>query len=64
MACDPEVLDNVPLFSLLDDDEKAVLAAQVELKTYAIRQRILGTGRCTADAVTCWLRLRSGHRGG
>ena len=44
MACDPEVLDNVPLFSLLDDDEKAVLAAQVELKTYAIRQRIYKQG--------------------
>jgi uncharacterized membrane protein len=44
MACDPEVLNNVPLFSLLDDDEKAVLAAQVELKTYAIRQRIYKQG--------------------
>ena len=40
MACDPAVLKNVPLFALLDDDETAVLASQVELKTFAPRQRI------------------------
>ena len=40
MACNPEVLKNVPLFALLDDDETAVLAGQVELKTFAPRQRI------------------------
>jgi len=40
MACDPETLKQVPLFSLLDDDETAVLAGQVELKTFAPRQRI------------------------
>ncbi len=40
MPCDPEVLKQVPLFSRLDDDETAVLAGQVELKTFAPRQRI------------------------
>ena len=35
MACDPEVLRKVPLFALLDDDETAVLAGQVELKQFA-----------------------------
>ena len=40
MACDPAVLKNVPLFALLDDDETAVLASQVELKAFAPRQRI------------------------
>ena len=40
MACSPEILKNVPLFSLLDDDETAVLAGQVEIKTFSPRQRI------------------------
>ncbi len=40
MACRPEVLKRVPLFALLDDDETAVLAGQVEVKTFAPRQRI------------------------
>jgi CRP/FNR family transcriptional regulator, cyclic AMP receptor protein len=44
MACTPEMLKQVPLFSLLDDDEMAVLAAQVELKTFAPRQRIYKAG--------------------
>src|ERR1700729_4375629 len=44
MACDPDVLKNVPLFALLDDDELAVLAAQVELKQFAPRQRIYKMG--------------------
>ena len=44
MACDPEVLKQVPLFSLLDEDETAVLAAQVELKKFAPRQRIYKIG--------------------
>jgi CRP/FNR family transcriptional regulator, cyclic AMP receptor protein len=44
MACNPEVLKNVPLFALLDDDETAVLAGQVELKTFAPRQRIYKMG--------------------
>jgi uncharacterized membrane protein len=44
MACDPEYLRQVPLFALLDDDEVAVLAAQVELKKFAARQRIYKIG--------------------
>src|SRR5919201_6177337 len=44
MPCNPEVLKQVPLFALLDDDEIAVLAAQVELKTFAPRQRIYKMG--------------------
>ncbi len=44
MACNPEVLKKVPLFALLDDDETAVLANQVELKTFAVRERIYKLG--------------------
>ena len=44
MACEPEILRQVPLFALLDDDETAVLAAQVEIKTFAPRQRIYKMG--------------------
>ncbi|MGB0036484.1 MAG: DUF1003 domain-containing protein [Candidatus Acidiferrales bacterium] len=44
MACNPEVLKEVPLFSLLDDDERAVLGGQVELKKFAPRQRIYKMG--------------------
>jgi uncharacterized membrane protein len=44
MACEPDILKQVPLFALLDDDEIAVLAAQVEIKTFAPRQRIYKIG--------------------
>jgi CRP/FNR family cyclic AMP-dependent transcriptional regulator len=44
MACAAEHLREVPLFALLDDDEAAVLAAQVEVKTFAARQRIYKIG--------------------
>ncbi|HUK24976.1 MAG TPA: DUF1003 domain-containing protein [Terriglobales bacterium] len=44
MACHPEILRQVPLFALLDDEEAAVLAAQVELKTFTPRQRIYKIG--------------------
>ena len=44
MACNPTVLRQVPLFALLDDDETAVLASQVELKSFAPRQRIYKMG--------------------
>ena len=40
MACNPEILRQVPLFALLDDDETCVLASQVEVKNFAPRQRI------------------------
>src|SRR6476646_342904 len=44
MPCDPQELKHVPLFALLDDEEMAVLAAQVEIKTFAPRQRIYKIG--------------------
>ena len=44
MTCKPEILKSVPLFALLDDDEMAVLAGQVEIKTFAPRQRIYKIG--------------------
>jgi|SRR5579862_2025779 len=44
MACDSEILKQVPLFALLDDDETEVLASQVELRTFAERQRIYKIG--------------------
>ena len=44
MTCDPKLLKSVPLFALLDDDETAVLAGQVELKTFAARERIYKRG--------------------
>ena len=44
MPCNPEVLRQVPLFALLDDEEVAVLAGQVEVKSFATRQRIYKMG--------------------
>jgi CRP/FNR family cyclic AMP-dependent transcriptional regulator len=44
MPCDAQELRHVPLFSLLDDDEIAVLSCQVELRTFAPRQRIYKIG--------------------
>jgi uncharacterized membrane protein len=44
MPCSAEDLRQVPLFSLLDDDELAVLAAHVEVRQFAPRQRIYKTG--------------------
>lgn len=44
MTCSPDVLKRVPLFALLDDDETAVLASQVEAKTFSPRERIYKIG--------------------
>ncbi len=44
MACDPSALKDIPLFALLDDEETAVLAGQVEVKKFAPRQRIYKMG--------------------
>jgi uncharacterized membrane protein len=44
MACDREILRQVPLFALLDDEELVVLAGQVELVQFAPRQRIYKIG--------------------
>jgi CRP/FNR family cyclic AMP-dependent transcriptional regulator len=40
MSCGPDILRSVPLFALLDDEETAVLAAQVEVKNFGARERI------------------------
>src|SRR5713226_1367939 len=50
MACDLHELKHVPLFALLDDDEAAVLASQVELKHFAPRQRIYKIGDTSGQA--------------
>ncbi len=50
MPCDPETLKQVPLFARLDDDEIGVLASQVELKTFAPRQRIYKIGDASGRA--------------
>jgi CRP/FNR family cyclic AMP-dependent transcriptional regulator len=44
MACNPKLLRDIPLFALLDDEELSVLAGQVELRTFAARQRIYKMG--------------------
>ena len=44
MACKPELLKAVPLFALLDDEEAAVLASQVDLKNFTPRERIYKIG--------------------
>jgi CRP/FNR family cyclic AMP-dependent transcriptional regulator len=44
MSCKTEELRQIPLFALLDDEEIAVLAAQVEVKKFAPRQRIYKLG--------------------
>jgi CRP/FNR family transcriptional regulator, cyclic AMP receptor protein len=50
MACNPEVLKHVPLFAALDEDETAVLAGQVEVKTFKPRQRIYKMGDSSGRA--------------
>src|SRR3989442_15272363 len=44
MACDLQELKHVPLFALLDDEEAAVIASQVEMRRFAPRQRIYKMG--------------------
>jgi uncharacterized membrane protein len=50
MACKPELLRNVPLFALLDDEETAVLASQVDIRTFAPRERIYKLGEPAPQA--------------
>jgi uncharacterized membrane protein len=50
MPCDPSVFEDIPLFALLDADERAVLAEQVELRRFAARQRIYRVGDPGAKA--------------
>ena len=44
MPCDLETLRQVPLFATLDSEEIAILASQVEFKTFVPRQRIYKMG--------------------
>jgi uncharacterized membrane protein len=50
VACNPELLRDVPLFGLLDDEETAVLASQTEVRTFAARERIYKVGDSGAQA--------------
>jgi uncharacterized membrane protein len=50
MPCDSELLKHVPLFALLDEEELAVLSAQVEQRTFSARQRIYKIGDSTSRA--------------
>jgi CRP/FNR family cyclic AMP-dependent transcriptional regulator len=50
MPCNPDELKHVPLFELLDDEELAVLAAQVSMKRFAPRQRIFKIGELSEQA--------------
>jgi len=50
MTCKPEILRSVPLFALLDDDETAILASQVEVKTFNPRERIYKIGEPSGHA--------------
>lgn len=44
MPCDPSVFAEIPVFSLLDADERAVLAEHVELRRFPSRHRIFKPG--------------------
>jgi len=50
MISKPEILRSVPLFALLDDDENAVLAGQVEVQNFAARERIYKIGEPSQHA--------------
>jgi uncharacterized membrane protein len=58
MTCKPDVLKSVPLFSLLDEDELAILAGQVDVKTFAPHQRIYKAGDPGMAYVTISGRVR------
>ncbi|MDE3196672.1 MAG: DUF1003 domain-containing protein [Acidobacteriota bacterium] len=57
MPSNPELLRQVSLFALLDDEELAILAAQVDERNFAPRQRIYKTGDPSGHAYV----LVSGH---
>jgi len=50
MGSSPETLRAVPLFSLFDEEELAVLGGEVEVKTFAPRQRIYKIGENSGHA--------------
>ena len=44
MPCEPTLFEAIPIFSLLDAEERAVLAQHVEFRRFAARQRIYRIG--------------------
>ena len=50
MPCDTTILKQVPFFALFDGDELAVLASEVEVRTFAPRQRIYKIGDAAGRA--------------
>jgi len=50
MPCTADELRQIPLFSLLDDDELNVLAAQVEVRQFSAQQRIYKLGEPSGRA--------------
>ena len=50
MPCDLEELKHVPLFELLDEEELAVLASQVDIRRFVARQRIFKIGETATNA--------------
>ena len=44
MSAEPSILEDVPIFALLDSDERAVLAQQVEVRHFAAKKAIFRTG--------------------
>src|SRR5262252_2197385 len=50
MPCEASELKHVPLFALLDDEEAAVLASQVEIKKFVPHQRIYKIGDTAGHA--------------
>jgi uncharacterized membrane protein len=59
MPCETSLLKQVPLFATMDDEELAILAAQVEFKTFAPRQRIYKMG---APAETAYIMVSGSVR--
>ena len=59
MPCDIDVLQRVPLFATLDSEEIAILASQVEIKSFAARQRIYKMG---APAQTAYVMVSGSVR--
>ncbi len=59
MPCDPDVLKQVSLFATMDDDERAILAGQVELRNFTPRQRIYKMG---AQAERAYVMVSGGVR--
>lgn len=50
MATDPEIFSDVPLFALLDPDERMVLAQQVEVRNFATNESIYKAGDASQRA--------------